>query len=793
MTDTIHIPGAVGAPVIKNIEGESVLVFRGRPGATRKTKEKRKAMKPRALKTVAPDKLMWAAINRHSALDGREERYEDGILAGTKTNIKRIQELVRARGFAPHNGRWISLEDFTGGDMSRLEPLVERCELPRTDPAHLDLLIFPNRKRLSRSDEPEYHILMHRLKLAGADILFADEPHYDMYDLKQAPMNAMLNSMGAAELSEQQVYAIQAMEDRAKEQRPVHAIYGYRKVKKSFERTLSDGTTRTVNVGELMPVPEERSIGAEVYERLNDNETPSQVARWLGKKGVSLAGVTFDPETGKRIPCAPADSDQVMRYIRNPLNKGVLQIGETTVVCDFEPTVKPQLWDAVNLRFAHTPAPQHGANGELHVHTGQFRCAGCRSTMTLTNERGEPRWGCHAKKCPARANIAASEIEPYMERLLAQILEADDDLEHEPSKAENERLSELREREFDLIAKRDMVYGDFEEKLERAENYRAQCAAVDKLLAEVQDEITAIEGQRIKTMRAHSAREHYDGMSVAARNGLMRSYWPVVWVRVRQWWKADGSVGVSRGIEDIVWPVPAGEETRWLLPRKGMRYIPEAHESIVWHDGTRIRTSVERRRSYETRVDIPEAARYMIRGASEEEAARWKAAWEYRKEHGRTDDEILDALRTYPTNAAAARELGMYPEEVKRRAYKALLARGEVREKGTLAERAARANYKPELVSNKDVMHAVAIHKHKTGRPNFTRAAKELGMPTMTLKHRYWRLTSDPRADRRNEQKAAQRAAAKARDPEGYAARMRANVARYRERLIEDARGQETA
>jgi transposase len=230
-----------------------------------------------------------------------------------------------------------------------------------------------------------------------------------------------------------------------------------------------------------------------------------------------------------------------------------------------------------------------------------------------------------------------------------------------------------------------------------------------------------------------------DPASATARdwNDLVKATWPIMWVRSERWLIADGHLQFSKRATDRVWPIPAGAESAFLVPRRGTSFIPEAHEPITWKDGSRMLTKDEAQR-------LAEASKKAVPGdlpwsGTDEEKRRWAAASERHVREGTTDEQILRAYReqvaagsTAPMRAAA-RELGIKYHTFYGRLRRLRESAGEVEPQETLRERVLRKrNYGVRgLYSDQELLDAYELADR-----NVARAARMLGLARSSFSRR---------------------------------------------------------
>jgi len=147
--------------------------------------------------------------------------------------------------------------------------------------------------------------------------------------------------------------------------------------------------------------------------------------------------------------------------IRNRAYLGEVRVRDWVNPAAHEQIVPLDLWQAAQ-RFQ--PRPPRGAKKAPALLAGIIRCAGCGRAMTFDLGTG---YRCHARnsngRCQSPAIIAASRVEPYVERIALDFLR---DLRYAASVDEelSEALAELRGLEAEFAAfqqKTSALDGDF--------------------------------------------------------------------------------------------------------------------------------------------------------------------------------------------------------------------------------------------------------------------------------------------------------------------------------------------
>ena len=303
-------------------------------------------------------------------------------------------------------------------------------------------------------------------------------------------------------------------------------------------------------------------------------------------------------------------------------------------------------------------------------------------------------------------------------------------------------LTKMRAAAQDAIQRMGRVQGNLALAEEHPDRYAALCLAAEQHARSATDALdAAFKGQRMDAVQ-RNALDDWAGMSEHDKRSLVACAWPIVWLRSGEFIDETGCLRRNADLEDRLWFIADGDDKQFVLPQKGRGWIPEAHEPVVWPDGSRTPTAEERRqqrsdkRSTTTNTVVPD-------WAADEDRERWDAARQHFLRQGRTDEEVLAVWRERGCNKRGALELGMSVSNMRYRVSQARIAAGEI-EGLTIVQRARHKNYGSRLVTDEDVMAAVELHD---GKP--AAAAHELGMPLGTLRYRLLRARAaggDPAA-----------------------------------------------
>ena len=200
----ITLTGADGTPVR--------VLRRSKGGSTKK-------------RSVRPRRPVRSVViqDRHSQLAGRDRQADaqDRFLA-PQLDLAACEGLASARGYTVVDR--VSFWNYTGTELDRLEPYIEQMEA--TDPT-VDAIIFLSWDRFSRSLD-EGPAMVERVRRAGGDLIFVDNPTLDIYDEASQPYIAMLNAIAAVPSLKARKAAHRNLKARAAQGRAASAIWCYR-------------------------------------------------------------------------------------------------------------------------------------------------------------------------------------------------------------------------------------------------------------------------------------------------------------------------------------------------------------------------------------------------------------------------------------------------------------------------------------------------------------------------------------------------------------------------------------
>jgi Resolvase, N terminal domain len=710
-------------------DGNGVRVFRrSRAGSTRKL-----ASRPRR------ETFNVVIQDRHSSLAGRDLG-PDAVdrFRAPQLDLEACERFAAERGWNVVDR--VSFLNYTGTELDRLEPYIEQME---ADPPTVDALVFLSWDRFSRS-LVEGPLMVERVRAAGGDLKFVDNPDLDIYSDESQPLIAIVNVLAAMPALKARTATKRHIRDRVTNGRVPVAIWCYRKLEHGKDILLPDGTTKRVPAGTLEAIPELLPFGGAVYDMLYGGVPPAEVVRWLNENELQPLGARVRQLDGTVVakPTPQWDTDALRRWVRNPINKGYVQAGDHIARGPHTPVTTEDVWDHVNF---HVYGSRTGSTANPGLCSGILRCQYCRGTLTLHRwADGRPkRYSCTSKYCRAHANVEARLIDPLVEIELRSKLEQRraelDMLPTSPPTADP--LAQLRAEAEDAEAEMRRIHGLIRLAREHPARYNAQCSAAERAANGARRAYnSALRTQRLQA-EAHNALDDWDGLTTRQKNTLIRCTWPIIWVRTCEYMDSSGCL--RRNVHDLrgrLWFIPEGEQGMFVLPRKGQGWEAEAHEPVPWPDGART-LSTEERRGLRDRKRRLSPGTFVTDGAAPADVERWRAARAHFVEHGRTDAEVYDAWQTHGY-IGGSHELGMSTSYMRDRVKGIRIARGELPD-GTVVERLARKNYDPAKVSNEDVLAAFELHGG-----DIPRASRELGMPSGTFRERLLRAqaATDPEA-----------------------------------------------
>lgn len=698
-------------------DGTPVRVFRRSKGGSTK---KRTARPRRPVKRVVIQ-------DRHSQLAGRDRQpdAQDRFLA-PQADIAACERLAADRGYTIVDR--VSFWNYTGTELDRLEPYIEEME---ANPPTVDAIVFLSWDRYSRSLE-EGPTIVERVRQAGGDLIFVDNPTLDIYDEASQPYIAMLNAIAAVPSLKAKKAAQANLKLRAEQGRAAAAIWCYRKRDHAEEVVLANGEVERSPQGTLVPVPEEFAFGTEVYNKLYARVPPKDVVYWLNTNGQRPRGVRVRNDDGTVTERAKEqwDTDQLRVWVRNPINKGYVQLGDHVSGKVHEAVTTEEIWNDVNLNVYGT---RTGGGSNPGLLSGVLRCQFCRGTLSLNRDDGAPkRYACTRKYCGAHASVEARLIEPLVESKLYTALHAQRErLELQSAAADDEHLARLRRAAQEAVVQMGRVQADLRQRIEHPDRYDALCRAAEESARAAGAELDV--AQRVTRVEAvrRNALDDWASLTTSEKRTLVACTWPVVWVRSGEFIDDSGCLRRNVELEDRLWFIADGDEQQFVLPRKGHGWEPAAHEPVAWPDGSWTPTAEERRQLRDTEIEAGPGVVVTARTPAED-AERWEAARRHFLRNGRTSEEVLAAWRQFGSTRGT-RELGMSLTNMQQRVRQARIAAGEI-EGATVVERVRRKNYTSRLVSDEEVLAAVDLCDGKT-----TLAARELGMPVNTLRYRLLR------------------------------------------------------
>ncbi|MHB1835323.1 MAG: recombinase zinc ribbon domain-containing protein [Solirubrobacteraceae bacterium] len=719
-------------------------------------------------------------------------------------------DLAIARGIQPANIQTVWHKDFKGDDHERLEPYIERMELPGEHPDRLDVLIVASYARYNRADKFTTAKTEFRITQAGGDLWFADSAHLDLYDSDHAVFLEMLRYQAEKHRLETAKSVKAAVRLRARQGRPGVASWGCAIAKSSFTRVVETtytkldrngnevvvqaGDTITLPVGSIVDVPACRPLGERIYRDLDAGVPPTDIARWMNKEAEENPAARRngerrrDKDTGEvvELPAQPWSQDTIVKWALKVQNKGWVQLGEHLQWSEsHDGCIDEQTWDRVVAELtSRKRGSSTGTAPSPYLASGILRCQNCRSTLVIRRPRGKTvHWVCGSNQgCRAKPSVSAAAVESiidatmrlYLGSLSEAVATADDDVE----------LERLRRAMLDAQHTAAVVAGDLQLYSESRERYTALSrnaeAASDAALSAYH---SAADRSRMEHM-SRTALSDWETMDVADKHAIVVSAYPVIWVRLTKFISPSGEILKTRDLADRLWFVDRDASKDFLLPAKGVGYVAAAHEPITWHDGSTVATQ-EQRCARHGRATSDGIAGTVPTGASAEDLQRWRFARAHFLEHGRTADEVLSMRAEHENGARAALELGMSQQTFYKRVSQARIEKGEI-EGLTVVQRARRKRVAEGRsgVTDEEVLAAVEL-----ASGNYTRAGRELGLSYHQLVRRYAKASGDPVLLARFERQAA-RAAKRYREDPAYrqSQTTRARGERARQRGVRSAR-----
>jgi predicted transcriptional regulator len=652
--------------------------------------------------------------DRHSQLAGRDiqPNAQDRFHA-PEQDIARMERFALDRGY--QIAARTSFLNYTGAEFERLEPFLQMME---ADPPTLDAMIFTNWQRFSRA--PEGLLIVERVRRAGGDLLFVDTPSLDIYDPHAEPWIAFLNAMAAMPVSKGRADARDLKEQLAKDGRAAHAIWGYRKRELSEEVVLPDGSRKEFKVGTLVPDEAEFSLGTQAYDLLYAGMSDSQLARWLNDRQQRPRGFRRRRPDGTigEVPRETWTPGMVRRWRMNPINKGWIVHGEFVNEDAHPGLTSVEKWDAVN---AARQGSKTGSSRNPGLASGILRCQSCRSAIPMTrNRQGRPlRYQCNSEDCPAKASIEASLVHPLIEeRLYAQLLANRQLLEAQAISGNEAEVTRLRQAKEQAEARKARIWTNVVLADENPARYKALSQAAEAEVEEMAKALKAVIQRTQAEILVHDAVEDWLTLSVGEKRQLLDSIYPIIWLRPVENINPEGELIRVTDAEERLWFIARGEHEEFLLPRKGQGWVPESHEPVSWPDGSRVVTHKERIRRRGNKIVAPIPV-----SASEEDMVRWREARAHYLAHGRTAEEVTEALAGFSINAGA-RELGMSTAALWKRSEK-------LRGRGSLDSDPRTRRKELKRARHAEALEAVARHG------SVASAARALGVHPRTMAYRY--------------------------------------------------------
>lgn len=168
---------------------------------------------------------------------------------------------------------------------------------------------------------------------------------------------------------------------------------------------------------QLQPVPAERELVRQIFEKAAAGSTPTAIAGWLNDQGATTK------KTGK-VGGRPWTSRSVLRLLENRVYLG--EIGGTRAAHD--PLVDTELFDKANAAILarRTRAPGRRKVEEAFdpfLLRGQLRCVRCGRIMTTASAKAKSRrplryYRCRASGSCRGTQVRADEIEQRVLRRL---------------------------------------------------------------------------------------------------------------------------------------------------------------------------------------------------------------------------------------------------------------------------------------------------------------------------------------------------------------------------------------
>ena len=400
--------------------------------------------------------------------------------------------------------------------------------------------------------------------------------------------------------------------------------------------------------GTLAAIPEEFPFGTEVYNKLYARIPPKDVVAWLNAAGQRPRGmrVRLDDDSVVELAKEQWDTDQLTRWVRNPINKGIVQLGDHVSGVVHDAVTTEEIWNAVNLRKNGT---RTGGGANPGLCSSVLRCQYCRGTLSLVrDEDGAPkRYHCTNKGCRAHASILAEFIEPLVESaLLASLHAVRERMEMQPAADHDEHLPALRRAAQDALQQMRRRQADLQLAEDHPDRYAALCDAAEGRVNTTRAALqTAQQAQRVGAT-TRNVLDDWPQLSTSQRGALIACTWPIIWVRIGEYIDDAGCLRRNVALEDRLWFIPEGDETKFVLPQKGRGWNPAAHEPVQWPDGSTTPSIEERRRLRNSEREVAPSVVVSDR-SSAEDAQRWCAARTHFLQLGRTAEEVLSAWREF--------------------------------------------------------------------------------------------------------------------------------------------------
>jgi hypothetical protein len=695
---------APGAYVVRAPGGEPVTTYRrGRAGATK-----------RHSYAARREIIRVALTDRHSQLSGRDRQpaAQDRFHA-PEDDIASMEQFARGRGFQVVART--SFLNYTGSEFERLEPFLEMME---ADPPTLDALIFANWERFSRGWQGL--VVVERVRQAGGDLLFVDNPHLDIYDPRNELIISVLNGMASLVVANGRAKALQIKKKLAAAGRATASIWCYRKLERAKEITLADGTSKRLPVGALEPDEAEFPFGTKAYDLLYGGMGDTEVARWLNEQGQRPRPVRRRDADGSIVQRGHEHwtANAVRAWRMNPINKGWIKHGDFINENAHPPVTTPEKWEAVN---APRVGSRTGASPRPALCLGIVRCQCCRSAITLKRDSaGEPlRYQCVYPSCQAGLAIEAKLIDPLVEaHLFSQLVANRRALQAQAISGKELDVARLRQAKEEALARQDRIRTNVALADENFDRYNALCDAAEREVQAAEKALLALIQTDQAQAMVRDAVEDWPTLSLSEKRRLLAAAYPLIWLRPVDNLDREGQLRRVTEPAERLWFIARGQEEEFLLPRKGQGFIAEAHAPVPWPDGSRPATYEERlaRRS-DISGDVPASA-------CQEDLERWRGARRHFLAHGRTDEEVIE-VSTRLATTAAARELGMSIAGMLKRLRKLGAA-------GLIAEDPRERRAQAQAARNEETLAAVARNNN-----NVAAAARELGVSPGAMYHRY--------------------------------------------------------